>query len=333
MRVALEIVGGPIAQRRVVLELPAVIGRSRTVQLTIAHPLVSRRHCELLENGAGMLLVRDLDSTNGTYIGQQRISEAVVEPGGEFTIGPLTFRPDYQLPDSGPPRSESPWAELPAAIRQSAEPSSPVELPGEAPAAGGFGDEAGAAAQSEAGASPLAEPGDDAATRLPSRREAANREPPTRGTGPAPRAAPRRRPPSWSDGQLADSRWHFPTEPIEQERFNASAGDGPPDGPPPISEAPAHRPAPNPFDPQLAELTAEPRSEAIPEPDPGEADPAAPPEPTSSKPPVPGSDLNPAEAIDSAEENVSGGRAKPSGGEGTADEIDPALRDFFKGLP
>jgi predicted component of type VI protein secretion system len=76
------------------LKLPTVIGRSREATLTIAHPMISRRHCEVYE-ADGLLMVRDLGSLNGTVVGGQRIKEAPLPPDGEFSIGPLTFRAQY----------------------------------------------------------------------------------------------------------------------------------------------------------------------------------------------------------------------------------------------
>ena len=54
------------------LQLPTVVGRSRTADLPLANPLVSRRHCEIFE-ADGQLMVRDLGSLNGTFIGKTRL--------------------------------------------------------------------------------------------------------------------------------------------------------------------------------------------------------------------------------------------------------------------
>lgn len=79
------------------LALPAVIGRGREADLTMPHPLVSREHCRLFERD-GRLYVRDLGSTNGTYVGQRRVSEAEVPEGELLTVGSVTLRVD--LPTS-----------------------------------------------------------------------------------------------------------------------------------------------------------------------------------------------------------------------------------------
>ena len=71
-----------------------MIGRSREADLTIAHPMISRRHCEVFEVD-GLLMVRDLGSLNGTLVGGQRVKQSPLPPDAEFTVGPLTFRAQY----------------------------------------------------------------------------------------------------------------------------------------------------------------------------------------------------------------------------------------------
>jgi len=92
----LVIVGGNAQVRQYELHLPAVIGRSRSTDLTLGHPLVSRQHCEVFE-ADGLLMVRDLGSLNGTFVGETRIVEqpAPVKPGDLLTVGPVTFRAVY----------------------------------------------------------------------------------------------------------------------------------------------------------------------------------------------------------------------------------------------
>ena len=81
-------------------ELPTIVGRTHDAGLMIAHKTVSRRHCELFERH-GMLFVRDTGSRNGTLVDSRPIKkEAMVKPGHTLTIGPLTFRADYEPADS-----------------------------------------------------------------------------------------------------------------------------------------------------------------------------------------------------------------------------------------
>ncbi len=91
----LVVIGGKTSKRLVDLALPTVLGRSREADVTVAHPLISRRHCEMFEQD-GLLMLRDLASLNGTMVGGRRIELAPLLPEGEFTIGPLSFRILYR---------------------------------------------------------------------------------------------------------------------------------------------------------------------------------------------------------------------------------------------
>lgn len=95
MEAELIIVKGKASKAKIPLKLPSVIGRSRKADMTIAHPMVSRRHCEVFE-ADGLLMVRDLDSLNGTEVAGQRIKEAPLPPDTELTVGPLTFHAHYE---------------------------------------------------------------------------------------------------------------------------------------------------------------------------------------------------------------------------------------------
>lgn len=96
MKAKLIVVGGTTSTTEVNLRLPAIIGRGRSAQVTIPHSLVSRQHCEVSER-EGQLVVRDLDSLNGTYVGDERITEAVLLPGALLTVGTVTFRAVYDV--------------------------------------------------------------------------------------------------------------------------------------------------------------------------------------------------------------------------------------------
>jgi len=65
---------------------PLVIGRDAGAGIVVADPEVSALHCELRAVSEG-ILVRDLGSTNGTFIGSVRVREAVVATPVEVTVG------------------------------------------------------------------------------------------------------------------------------------------------------------------------------------------------------------------------------------------------------
>ncbi len=67
-------------------------GRHDDCQLRIKSSEVSRRHCQFFEKN-GMLLVKDLGSSNGTLLNGKKIEgQRVLEPGDELTIGPVKLR-------------------------------------------------------------------------------------------------------------------------------------------------------------------------------------------------------------------------------------------------
>jgi pSer/pThr/pTyr-binding forkhead associated (FHA) protein len=68
-----------------------VVGRARACEVHLDSSRVSRRHC-CLAFGNGQVLVRDLGSTNGTWINGHRIAEATLLPGDVLGIAHLRFR-------------------------------------------------------------------------------------------------------------------------------------------------------------------------------------------------------------------------------------------------
>ena len=68
------------------------LGRHDDCVIRIKSSQVSRRHCELFEVG-GQLMLRDLGSSNGTYVNGKRVAgEQPVKHGDELTVGAVTFR-------------------------------------------------------------------------------------------------------------------------------------------------------------------------------------------------------------------------------------------------
>jgi FHA domain/Domain of unknown function (DUF1707) len=68
-----------------------LLGRSSSCQLQFADDTVSRRHAELrLEHGSWIL--RDLGSSNGTWVNDRRVIEAEVVAGDVLCLGGCRFR-------------------------------------------------------------------------------------------------------------------------------------------------------------------------------------------------------------------------------------------------
>lgn len=78
--------GDPIGQRIDVRDSPVLIGRSPACDLQIQHPSVSRTHCRIWREG-GAYRIRDLQSTNKTYLNAVDVAEAELRDGDHITIG------------------------------------------------------------------------------------------------------------------------------------------------------------------------------------------------------------------------------------------------------
>jgi pSer/pThr/pTyr-binding forkhead associated (FHA) protein len=67
-----------------------VIGRSRDCDLRLPNGDASRRHAEITATEAGYLL-RDLGSTNGSFVNGQPVQERLLEPGDRIQISGSTI--------------------------------------------------------------------------------------------------------------------------------------------------------------------------------------------------------------------------------------------------
>ncbi len=63
------------------------IGRATGADFIVDAPLVSRVHCRVTSLPGGELEVRDLNSTNGTFVNGERIEHAVLAPGDRIQVG------------------------------------------------------------------------------------------------------------------------------------------------------------------------------------------------------------------------------------------------------
>ena len=69
------------------------IGRGEDCQITIPHGSVSTIHCEIVCNN-NVLVVRDLGSTNGTFINGQPITRATLSRGQVLQLGEVALQVD-----------------------------------------------------------------------------------------------------------------------------------------------------------------------------------------------------------------------------------------------
>jgi predicted component of type VI protein secretion system len=69
---------------------PIVMGRSRSCDLRLPSGDASRRHAEIAPVTGGYLL-RDLESTNGTFVNGERVDQRQLRPGDRIRIGSDTI--------------------------------------------------------------------------------------------------------------------------------------------------------------------------------------------------------------------------------------------------
>jgi predicted component of type VI protein secretion system len=81
-----------------------VIGRREYCDVVIDHSSLSKRHCVLVKTD-GLLVIRDLISTNGTKVKGQKIRWAALLPDDRITLGSYKIRV-YLGPDDVPGPSE-----------------------------------------------------------------------------------------------------------------------------------------------------------------------------------------------------------------------------------
>lgn len=69
------------------------VGRVEDNQIQVVEPSVSSHHCELLVKGSEVQ-VKDLGSTNGTFINGDQIKEATLKAGQTLRLGKIELRFD-----------------------------------------------------------------------------------------------------------------------------------------------------------------------------------------------------------------------------------------------
>src|SRR5947207_338467 len=94
--------GGPPIE--IVKDL-TVVGRKEECDVRLDHKSVSKMHCVIVKTD-GLLLLRDLGSTNGTRVNGQRVRRAALLPNDQLTRAHFKFRvnlgPDVPSPASPP---------------------------------------------------------------------------------------------------------------------------------------------------------------------------------------------------------------------------------------
>jgi pSer/pThr/pTyr-binding forkhead associated (FHA) protein len=95
------------------------IGRVEDNTFQIAEPSVSSHHCEILLRGADVV-VKDLNSTNGTFINGEKVAETVLKPGQVLRLGQIEMRLETD---------STPSSTAPSSATSTPAPSTPAKKP------------------------------------------------------------------------------------------------------------------------------------------------------------------------------------------------------------
>ncbi|MEO8431387.1 MAG: FHA domain-containing protein [Acidobacteriota bacterium] len=89
-KVSLAVIAGPEAGRIFPVDKPRVIIGRQDADVSVEDPEVSRQHAAIEIAGDRVLLL-DLGSTNGTFVGDERVTEIALENQSEFSVGGSTL--------------------------------------------------------------------------------------------------------------------------------------------------------------------------------------------------------------------------------------------------
>lgn len=78
---------------------PITLGRGENADIQISDRWASRVNCEI-DQVDGELVVRDLQSSNGTLVNGEHVSECRLERGDKITIGMSTFILEFDGPET-----------------------------------------------------------------------------------------------------------------------------------------------------------------------------------------------------------------------------------------
>lgn len=75
-----------------------LVGRKEDCDLRLDHKSVSKLHCVIVKSD-GLLLLRDLGSTNSTRVNGQRVRRAALLPNDQLTIANFKFKVQFGADD------------------------------------------------------------------------------------------------------------------------------------------------------------------------------------------------------------------------------------------
>lgn len=81
---------GPEKGQAIPIKRKLLVGRALACDLSILEPGLSRKHAELLVKD-NQLIVRDLESANGTFVNKKKVGAVRLKPGDQVQFAEVTF--------------------------------------------------------------------------------------------------------------------------------------------------------------------------------------------------------------------------------------------------
>jgi hypothetical protein len=102
----LEVEASEVPEQLIVIDASSLkIGRTAPADIVLSHRSISREHC-IIGLANDELLVTDLNSTNGTYVDEERIGRATILPvGSVLRLGQVSMRHSVLSPAEAEERS------------------------------------------------------------------------------------------------------------------------------------------------------------------------------------------------------------------------------------
>lgn len=105
------------------------VGRVEDNAFQIAEPSVSSHHAEIILKGSDVV-VKDLNSTNGTFINGEKVTEAVLKPGQVLKFGQVELRLEGKDGAGAPKPGTAPAAAQPPKQKQTSTQTSKIQRGG-----------------------------------------------------------------------------------------------------------------------------------------------------------------------------------------------------------
>jgi pSer/pThr/pTyr-binding forkhead associated (FHA) protein len=93
-KIVLTVASGPGQGSTHTIAKPRVILGRQGSDVALSDPEISRHHC-VLEVRENYINLKDMDSTNGTFLDEERVRAAMLRDGSEFRVGTTIIRVSF----------------------------------------------------------------------------------------------------------------------------------------------------------------------------------------------------------------------------------------------